>query len=490
MSCGNSRVQNFDPYKKYTPKQLQQDFKVLKGALEREHPSIYWYSTKHEMDSVFAVNKAKLKDSMTEFKFRQIVANVLSNIKCGHTSVRNTPEFEKWVANVDLSYFPYGMRLFADSMVSTYTLMRRDTLLPRGSVVKSINGKTAAQIKKDMYAVMSTDGDGDNFKNLRISNNFPYYFLSVYDSAKTYTIEYVDTFGQTKTVTSPHFKRFDFFAKSNILSTPDTAVSTPISTAPPRSTEITKEQKRERIRRYYYDSAHKLGILSLQSFSGGKQRIFYKKLFKKLKKDGVTDLAIDVRNNGGGLIGNSTTLAKYIADKPFKMSDSVYTNRRGSKYNRYIKRRFWYGLSTIFLTQKKRDGNYHFFSNTRKLRPKKRNHFNGQVYIITGGYSFSATTLFLNYTAHQSNVTTVGEPTGGSAYGNTAVYIPNMYLPNTKLKVRMPMFRLVMNKNATPGAPFYPEVYVGPTQHTLIYGNDNKIEKIWELIAAKRLGKK
>jgi hypothetical protein len=479
VSCSVKNISKYNPYQKFGPDALQADFQLLRNVLEADHPSIYWHSTKQQIDSVFDTNAQLLKDSLNEFEFKNIVANVLSNIKCGHTSVRNTPKFENWIATANLSYFPFGMRLFADSLIATYNLYRKDTLIPRGSLIKSINGVSSSDIIKKMYSVISTDGDANNFKNLRISNNFPYYYLSSFDSAKKYEVVYADENSIEKTVSFSDFKR----------PPPDTTKrkidsSIRIIQAPPT---LTKLQKRERIRKLYIDTIQQVAFLTINSFSGGKQRKFYKQTFKYLDQKNIENLVIDVRNNGGGLIGNATYLSKYISNKKFRVADSVYTNHIFSKYNKHVKFRFWYSLSELLFTHKKGDGNHHFgWLTKRNIKPKKKHHFDGQVYTITGGYSFSATTLFINYTAAQNNVTTIGEPTGGTALGNTAVYIPNLKLPHTQLKVRMPVFRLVMNKSAIKGAPFYPEIYVGPTMQTLKKGNDNKIEKVYELIKASK----
>ena len=60
---------------------------------------------------------------------------------------------------------------------------------------------------------------------------------------------------------------------------------------------------------------------------------------------------------------------------------------------------------------------------------------------------FSATTLFAGAPERQKNVTLVGEETGGGYYGNTAWIIPDVTLPNTGLRFRLPRFRMVINKD-------------------------------------------
>ncbi len=477
-ACNASKNVAYNVHKKFAPQELQQDFNLLQNILEREHPSIYWHTTKPLMDSIFAIAKKQLKDSLTEFDFRKIVAQVISNVKCGHTSVRASAGFEKWMATANLSYFPFGMRAFSDTLLATYNLYRKDTLIPRGSFIKSINGVSSPALLQKMYSYISTDGDANNFKNLRISNNFPFYYLMAMDSAKNYIVEYVDTIGNNKTVQFAHFKR----------SPPDTTKKQRPKIVEPKPLVVkpTKEQKRQQIRKLYIDTINNAAVVTLTSFSGGKQKKFFKKTFAYLQQQKINNFVIDVRNNGGGLVGNATNLSKYFITKKTTIADSVFTNKRISHYNKYIKRRFWFGLSTIVFTKKKNDGNFHFgWFARKKIKPKTKNHFNGKVYVITGGYSFSATTLFIHYIQPLPNVTTVGETTGGGAYGNTAIYIPNLTLPNTKIKVRMPMFRLVMDKNATTqGQGILPQIYVPPTPQTIKNGNDNKLEKVLELIKA------
>jgi C-terminal processing protease CtpA/Prc len=49
----------------------------------------------------------------------------------------------------------------------------------------------------------------------------------------------------------------------------------------------------------------------------------------------------------------------------------------------------------VFVSSKRDDGKYHFgYFERHYFKPKKNNHFNGDVYLLIGGNSFSATTLF------------------------------------------------------------------------------------------------
>ena len=142
-----------------------------------------------------------------------------------------------------------------------------------------------------------------------------------------------------------------------------------------------------------------------------------------------------------------------------------------------------------FLTRKRNDGNYHFgYFERHYFKPKKRNHYDGKAYIVTGGNSFSATTLFASALKNQENVTIVGEETGGGAYGNSAWLIPDASLPETGVRFRLPLFRLVIDKNAVKdGRGVQPEVPSLPTVDAIRRNVDYKLEKVMELIKKDKI---
>jgi C-terminal processing protease CtpA/Prc len=91
--------------------------------------------------------------------------------------------------------------------------------------------------------------------------------------------------------------------------------------------------------------------------------------------------------------------------------------------------------------------------------------------------------MFLANIKGQTNVTLVGEETGGGYYGNNGVFIPEMVLPNTKLRVRLPLYRIVNNKNIPfNGRGILPDVEVKATSESIRLNKDPKMEKALALI--------
>ncbi len=108
------------------------------------------------------------------------------------------------------------------------------------------------------------------------------------------------------------------------------------------------------------------------------------------------------------------------------------------------------------------------------------------MYVLINGLTFSASALFCNSVKGQSNVTLVGEETGGGWHGNSGIMIPDIILPNTKLRVRLPFFRLVQfNHVPKNGTGILPDVLVKPTVSDVRNNIDRKMEIVKDIIRSK-----
>ena len=487
LSCGVNRS-SFDPNKKYSPRQLEKDYSIFQNLLQESHPGLYWYTSKDSMDSYFDWGEQQIKDSLTEAQFKKVLSYVLAKINCGHTTVRSSKKYSKYLDTLrNERYFPLSLKLWSandhpgnDTAVVAANLNRNDNILKRGTVIQAIDNKGIKEIDDTIFKFISSDGYNLTHKFQALSNrgSFGSLYTSIYGMHGRYTVDFLDSAGKKRSVTIPVYD-------PSRDTTNRAAIRRFIR--PPKKER--KKMNLQAVRSLRVDTASQTAFLDLNSFGRGYGlKKFFRHSFHSLKKEDVKYLIIDVRGNGGGSVTNSTILSKYLADQKFKIADSLYAINRNSKYKNHIKQYFFNRLFLLFFTRKKRDGHYHFvYFERHYFKPKKKNHFNGKSYILIGGNSFSATTLFANAVIKQQNVTAIGEETGGGSYGNTAWLIPDVRLPETKLEFRLPLFRLVMNKNyPKTGRGIQPEVESGPTVEAIRRNADYKLDKAIELINADK----
>ena len=119
-------------------------------------------------------------------------------------------------------------------------------------------------------------------------------------------------------------------------------------------------------------------------------------------------------------------------------------------------------------------------------QPKTKNHFDGNIYILQGGLSFSAATMFVSNLKDQKNVCVIGEETGGGNYGNTAMYLPTVILPNSNLRLVLPLYRLVINASKQKdGRGILPNILIPPSSIAIKQGIDLKMVAVKKMIKQK-----
>lgn len=478
-SCTSSKIA-FSPDRRFGKAELLEDYRIFRGTLEEYHPSLYWFTPKDSIDYFFAKGESLIRDSMTEVQFRNIISYVISKVRCGHTSVRNSKKYMRYLDTARLPVFPLSVKVWPDSLAVFANLNRTDSILTRGTVITAINNRKVRELVDTLNEHIVTDGWSMNGKYQSLSNRggLGSQYRNLFGLTEKFIIEYRDAYGTTQTTTIPVFKPV-----------PDSSSTRKTDTSASRRTEP-RPRALNPVRNLQIDTTLSSGYMTVNSFSQGNHlRRFINTSFRELKERKINHLIIDVRSNGGGDAVLSTLLTRYLIRKSFTLADSLYAIRRSGSYNRYIRKHFFYRVGMFFVTRKRKDGLYHFgYFERHRYKPKKANHFDGSVYIITGGNSFSATTLFAKALKGQENVKLVGEETGGGSYGNSAWMIPDVKLPHSQLLFRLPLFRLVMDPAAVKeGRGVQPDLYVASTPESIRKGYDPKIELVRQMILKQRL---
>jgi C-terminal processing protease CtpA/Prc len=459
---------------------LRQDLTLLQKILEANHPSLYWYTPKDSMDAFFSQSINSITDSLDEVQFKNKVAWVVSKIRCGHTVVLFSKEYTRNAVHFRYPAFPLYLKAWKDSLVVLSNLFTRDTILKRGTVITGINGIKNRQLLDTLFQYISSDGYSMNYKNQVVSNNFPAWYKTIMGLDSAYKISYLDSTGIEMTTTIKNFTPSTDTSKKQ-----SARLALPVEK--PTRRQIRKAGLLAQ-RNMTIDTALGTAFMHLSTFSGGGLRKFFRRSFRNIKNLGLQHLVIDLRENGGGKVISSILLTKYLSDHPFKVGDSVVAASRKFRYGSYIHPVWTYWFAMNFGSHKAADGTIHFRHYERKLfEPGKKYHYNGQVTLLQGGFSFSATTIFIANIKGQKNITVAGEETGGGYYGSSAMYLPTITLPNSGLRVTLPMYRLVMDKTRPKGHGIIPGLPIDPSSQAIKKGIDLKMQKIRQMIQQKLL---
>ncbi len=447
---------------KTDPGSLQQDLILLNKALQKYHPSLYAFCPKTEWEEAWQKSLGSIRDSLNEADFAyQIVGPLLARIRCGHTSVSLSNYFKKYQQVNPPASFPLHMKFFGDTMMVSRNLNRTDTQIKKGTIILTINGMDSREIKDRMFANLPMEGYAESVNLARLNNNFPFYHRMVMGVDSFYAIQFQDDQNLIKSSTIAAYK-------------------------PGQKTKSSSESKVEKIRQkpglarkreLRIDTISRVGYMFLANFNQPLiSHHFIRKSFKTIKHHRIKHLIIDLRSNGGGVIDNEVFLARHLRNTRFRVADSaVAINRKFNGFRKYFQNDWINGMIMCLFTQKDENGLFHLsrYWEKRQFKPVHHRFFDGQIYILTGGMTFSAASLFCKTMKGQDNVLLIGEETGGSGYANNGLLIPDFRLPNSGVKIRMPLFRLVPDSTtANDGRGVIPDIVIKPSSASFKQGYD------------------
>ena len=472
----------YDPDRRYSPKALQEDFAVFRGALEESHGGLYWYTPKAEFDAAFEAAAERLDQPMTELEFVKVIAPLVDLIRDGHTNL-SPPAF--YQGSIDFS--EQGVWPLDLIVTKTGTYVERDgsdeNALPPGTEILTINGQEVDAVNDELSALFWTaDGYADGAKVSVLGNSD--FFATRYG--------YLEGFPETFDVT---YTELD----SDILKE-ITLEALSIPKIREHFAERYPDDKAEPATGVDLTWRGEVPVLTVSSFYEGGFDDYADALenaFTDIQQRGAEQLVLDIRENGGGNEGRENLLFTYLSPEPYQKYAEVSIKVKRSKYLKYVENPWearWINLiywSYIDDYRHRPDiGRWWrnadtYGSHNLIEREPTSDPFTGQVYLLLSGEVFSGGAEFATMAEERlSGLITVGQETSGAYQGNTSGVAYDLILPNTHLGLRLPRIKYVMKLegNNPPGRGTLPDHEVWPTQEDIAEGKDMVLEFALNLV--------
>jgi C-terminal processing protease CtpA/Prc len=205
--------------------------------------------------------------------------------------------------------------------------------------------------------------------------------------------------------------------------------------------------------------------------------VILKKAFETMAANGTQTLLLDLRDNGGGKDALGKQLFSHLVDMPFPYYEELMVKRPGLSFAQYVEGRAGVPASALL---PRTDGLYAPKSHPNLgIQQPAMPVFKGRVIALINGWSFSTTAELITQLHDKKRATFVGEESGGAYHGNTSGGNATLVLPNSGLRVMIPLmsYTLAVSGTYPNGRGVVPEAVVVPAIGDYIDGKDPQLEK-------------
>jgi hypothetical protein len=447
--------------------EVRKNTAAVRHLLFRLHPAPTQYVSRERLE--LALDSLNIFEGETqprqvhEYRIRQ----VLRLVGCGHTNLWvSTPrkDRKKPPSFRVLPFYTYtdGQQIWTRSPLDSTQLQ-----IPNGAQLRSINGEPLSPRVAYLSKYQISDGTGNAIGLHTLNKNLLFNFLyrKYYPVDTAMQVEWQNVDGS---IQSARMKAISV-QKALLVSLKDPS---------PKEKPLFKATNRSF---YYVEGRPDVAVLRIESFERRKPRM-YKKVFSELEKRKTPYLVIDLRDNLGGNYADCINLCRYVTEEPFqvRLTRRTFRTLRYQRLGHYVGR-----LSSIIRTDilsltpriyGPRKARYFL-----RYKPRKRNRYDGQVFVLVNGWSASASGVLASFAKEKGNAICIGQETGGGAQALNGMQIPTFRLPAGRLRISVPLYHLDMRLGQDKGRGVVPQHPVVYDIEDILAGRDIEMEKVLEL---------
>lgn len=459
---------------KLSVKSMQSDLTVLWSTIKEMHPGYNYYTSADSLQKAYDQTYSSINKPLYESEFISQIYPFICKLRCGHTQIKHSAGHKDPVGLYP-AHLPFKVLVTNGKVFIT---AHQTEVLRTGDEIISINGVVVKEIIKHGFNLYSTDGYNQTFKEL---------FLSEYDGFEDACNKYYHWKGSYKM----QIRTKQGELKDLTVDT-DKIISNEPQTAPfdDYTNWTTAENTGNLKLRFFNDS--QTALFETKPFSY-QDTITYKEAFKQIQDKKIKNLILDMRHNTGGDIRVAIQLLSYLADSPFDIIKDVKSRLQNPALNNsanyFDKDRTNGFLQGYKITNK--EGLWYHVETTPAMGTvygplplAKEYHFDGNLYVLIDGATFSSGALFTAALKSQrKNVKFIGRETAGSEEGCNGMVMQELTLPNTKIMIDFPWMRVEsVALNPIRGRGIMPDYKVNYDPLDIVIKKDRDLEKAMELI--------
>ena len=473
---------------------LKKDVDFAHQKLEELHPKLYWYISKEKLNFQFDSLKTSIQKPLKPNEFYQKLAPIIANVKEGHLRLY---AYDKRLTRKEIKNLKKqkGLLNRYNFVVDNDRVFVKDNAskIPNmnvGTEILSIKDIPIKDLLEKYKPIVNSDGFNTTFQKYSMARRWPAFFTAEYgilDSVKIeakYQNEVKTFYIHREKITKEEKKKTELENKKRTKS----------ETGKTKDYNIVTKSFNRDLQFPTRDST--IAYMKIKTFSGTFSRKFYKQSFAILRKSPAKYLILDVRDNLGGSLSEINNLYSYFVSEDFKfIKDMEVTSRTSIFQANYFNdiptlakpiaaiTYPLYLVGTALSVKKKEDQFYLRNNGIFSIKKPKKNHFDGKIYVLINGSSFSASSIISSKLKGDKRAFLVGEETGGTNDGTVAGRYSTEKLPNSKLKLPIGLMLIQPNIEFTKTKKgVLPDYELIPTLQEILQKKDIQLEWIMKQI--------